>query len=108
MNTQPTKFPTFWVTFRIKKVGNYDARYEALKAAISSVLEDRRWWVEPTSFIVFRSRKTIDQVAAAVKSALDTSADMALIGMTEVIDARVIGHLEDPELFDFMPHAKRA
>ncbi len=98
----------FWVTFRIKKDSTYDQRYEALKAAVEAVKEGTRWWIEPTSFFLFKSQHTIDQVAARVKSALNTSSDMALIGMPEFKDARVVGKLEDEDLFQFMPFTKRA
>jgi len=98
----------YWLTFRIKKVGDYDARYEALKAAVLAVKEGPKWWVEPTSFILFKSQKNIDQVAAKIASALALNVDMALIGMPEVKDARVVGNLEDDDLLEFMPFTKRA
>lgn len=98
----------FWLTFRIKKDAGYEQRYEALKTAVNAVKEGTRWWAEPTSFILFKSQFTIDQVAARIKGALNTASDMALIGMPEVKDARVVGKLEDEDLFEFMPFTKRA
>jgi hypothetical protein len=98
----------FWVTFRIKEVGDYGQRYEALKQAIIAVKADAKWWVEPTSFFLFRSQFNIDQIAARIKGALDLKVDLVLISTTEAQAARVVGKLEDPDLYVFMPYAKPA
>jgi hypothetical protein len=67
------------------------------------------WWKEPTSFIMFYSTKTIDQIAAAVKGAIDERIDLALIGMTELQDARYIGALKfQSDLLKLMPFAKKS
>lgn len=99
---------TYWITFRVGDIGDYNARYDALQKAVSNLKDGAKWWVEPTSFFVFNSKHSIDEVAAAVKKALNTLDDMALIGMPEFKDARVVGTLEDDDLFFFMPFTKKA
>lgn len=99
---------TFWFTFRIADVGDYGARYDRLHKAAFEMAGGGKWWVESTSFYVFDSSLDIDGVAAGVKAALDPDHDLALIGMTDLKSARVVGAVQDPDLFGLIPFAKRA
>lgn len=92
---------TYWITFRIADHGNYQARYDALHLAIHERTD--KVWEESSSFILFRSEHTIDQLASAVERALDTDIDVALIGMTEVKSARIVGDWSDPDLTELIP-----
>lgn len=96
----------YWTTFRIHNDASYRTRYDALVEAIRVI--SKKWWVDPTSFLLFESDKSIDGVAAAVKEAINSATDMALIGMPDFKDARAVGHTHDQDLFALMPFAKKA
>lgn len=97
----------YWLTFRIEQVGNHTTRYDRLMNAVSD-LTGGSWWVEPTSFVLFRSESSIDQVAAAISAELDTDRDLALVGMPEFKSARAVGAIRDQDLFKLMPFTKWA
>lgn len=97
---------SYWVTFRLERTSTYGIRHEALTQAVAGL--GPRWWTEPTSFILFESVASIDEVAEVVKDAIDPAIDMALVGMPDYKSARVIGHLEDNDLFELMPFTKKA
>lgn len=88
----------YWVTFRIADVGNWKARYGAVQQAVKE-LTLGSWWTDPTSFIVFQSDQTIDTIAAHIRAALDPDQDIAVVGMPNIKSARVVGNVEDPDLF---------
>lgn len=95
----------YWMTFRIANDANYEKRYAAVTTAINSIAS--KWWVEPTSFLLFESEKNIDGVVGAVKPKMGSN-DLALIGMPDFKTARVIGKVEDQDLFVLMPFTKKA
>lgn len=103
---------TFWVSFRLNDTPPNDKTYSERLAKLNEAIRTtavETWWKEPTSFILFFSNKTIDQVAAAVKGAIDERIDLALIGMTEVKDARYIGAIKlQSDLLKLMPFAKKS
>lgn len=92
----------YWVTFRLKDNRTRDDRYDALMAAMRDCAGSK-WWVEPTSFAVFQSDLGIDDLAAHLGAAIDEGVDVLLIGMPEVKSARVIGLVEDRDLFKIWP-----
>lgn len=98
----------YWMTFRLEDDGTWQRRYDALKSTISDCTTGSKWWVEPTSFILFRSEAKIDELAALVAEAIDTETDVALLAMTDYKSARVIGSVQDSDLFSLWPDAKRA
>ena len=98
---------TYYVTFRIADVGDYDHRYETLVEEIRQIAH-KVWWTEPTSFILFPSTLSIDEVAAVVAQAMDLRVDIAVVGMPEVKSMRVIGANEDQTIYDLVPFAKKA
>ncbi|MCT2557533.1 hypothetical protein N0B51_00915 [Tsuneonella sp. YG55] len=98
----------YWLTFRLEKNGSWQRRYDALKSTISDCTTGGKWWVEPTSFILFRSEVAIGDIAALISDAIDTNTDVALLAMTDYKSARVIGTVRDADLFSLWPDAKRA
>lgn len=98
----------YWMTFRLEDNGSWQRRYDALKSAISDCTAGGKWWVEPTSFFLFRSEVSIGDIAALVADAIDTDTDVALLAMTDYKSVRVIGTVSDTDLFSLWPAAKRA
>jgi hypothetical protein len=96
----------YWTTFRIHNDASYQHRYEKLMEAIRVI--SIKWWVDPTSFLLFESNQGIDGVASAIKAAINSTTDMALVGMPDFKDARAIGHTHDQDLFALMPFTKKA
>lgn len=100
---------TYWVTFRIadKTVNgeSYETRYNALTTTISAHCS--QWWVESTSFLLFESKHTLDQLAAALKDVVATD-DLFLIRAAEGANARIHGDIKDPDVFKLMPYLKYA
>lgn len=96
----------FWISFRISERGNYQERYNGLIEAIEQA--SIRHWAETTSFVLIESSYTIDKLASTLKAPINTAHDLVLIGNPNVKQARVIGTVEDDDLFDLMPFTKRA
>lgn len=101
---------TYWTTFRIEDrtvagVGA-DQRRAALYDAIRSVASDK-WWVEPTSFVLFASNNTISEIAGALEEAVSPQFDIVLVRDAEAKEARVIGPV-DPDLHMLMPYVQAA
>lgn len=97
---------TYWLSFRLEDNRSYRARYDALMDAVQQL--SQKWWVEPSSFLVFSSSESIDSVAAAVKAAVDPNVDLVTIGMPDYKSARLIGNNGDPDVFDLIPFMRRA
>lgn len=95
----------YWMTFRLERDASYSDRYNALMEAVGSACT--QWWIEPTSFVLFRSDESLDALASMVKSTINVRKDVALIGMTETKGARVVGTIADQDLFGLYPDAKK-
>jgi hypothetical protein len=95
----------YWVTFRIADQGNSAARYELIRAALGD-LAGGKWWVEPTSFVMFECEQPINTVAGHISAAINNETDVALVSTLNGSSARLIGASEDPDIFKFMPQAK--
>ncbi len=96
---------TYWIAFRITDDATYSYRYDALMEAIRT--NATKWWTDPTSFIVFSSERSIDDIAAVVEEAIDPSSDVALIGKSEFKTARLVGTTNDHDIFELIPFAKK-
>jgi hypothetical protein len=96
----------YWLTFRIENDAGYRNRYDALIEAIRVI--SSKWWVEPTSFLLFESARDIDGVAAVSKAAINPRIDMALVGMPDFKSARLVGASTDQDIFALMPFTKKA
>lgn len=97
----------YFVAFRLKQDSTREARYAALEGALADA-SGGKWWKDPTSFIVFQSTLTIDQIATLVSDAIRETTDIAVIGMPEVKSARVVGVVEDDDLFELWDWIKPA
>lgn len=99
----------YWLSFRIAEVnttkGDYQKRYQALVDAVHGVTVGA-WWVETSSFFVFRSPTPLDDIIKAVKAAIAENYDIVLIGMPYFKTMRLIGAAKDAQtlqgLVDFM------
>jgi hypothetical protein len=99
---------TYWLTFRIAEDATYSDRYHGLESAISGILTGGKWWKETTSFLLFASFHSLDQVAATVKAALAEDRDVALIGMIDVKGTRIVGSWADADLTTLLPNVQQA
>lgn len=98
----------YWITFRIEENGSAASRRDALYEAVQSLTPDGKWWVEPTSFILFSSEEEIGSVADTVRAVIDESQDIVLIGMPDFKSARIIGAWTDQDLTKFLPFVRNA
>lgn len=81
---------TLWVTFRIKDDSTYSDRYSKLIEAIKHHCTGE-WWYEPTSFWLFQSDSTKDQVAETIKKSISPQKDVALVGSMDTTGAALVG-----------------
>jgi hypothetical protein len=98
-------WPLIGLRFRIHESGNSQERRDDLYAALNDL--SSMLWVEPTSFVAFESDSSADSIAAKVKAAIDSSIDLALLGMTDFRTAKLIGASEDTDIFQLIPFLKR-
>lgn len=95
---------TYWLSFRIKDDATYSERYNALVETVR--VNSSKWWLETSSFFVFNSSDGIDDLATAVKYAIDEAIDIVLIGMPDFKSARLIGANKDQDIFALIPFVK--
>ena len=98
----------YWVTFRLEEDSTWKQRYNALDSAISDATEGGKWWKEPTSFYLFRSELEIGDLVTAIKGAISTRTDVVVIGKPDYKTARVIGTVEDDDIFTLWDWVKKA
>lgn len=98
---------TYWISFRLDDNATYADRYQELVETIKQ-LSGARWWVETSAFAVFQSERPIDEVARILKSTIDASRDILLLGMPDYKDGRLIGESADADIFNFIPFIKKA
>lgn len=85
---------------------DYKTRWNALYDAIH-IISGINYWQETTSFIVFTTEKTLDEVASIAKSAVSSAYDLVLIRSLDVKDARIFGPVTDNDIFQLMPYLKK-
>lgn len=98
---------TYWLSFRIGDDDSYAKRYDDLVEAIR-LITNQHWWLETTSFIVFESDHSIDDLVSTVKGLIDEEIDLVLIGMPNFKSARLIGSSSDDTIKKLMPFLKTA
>lgn len=98
---------TYWVSFRIAEIGDYQSRYDALHESVQEIIHPGRWWVETTSFYLFESAKGADAIATHLKSAINPARDLVLLGSVDKKICRVIGNNTDDDIYDIVDFAKR-
>ena len=98
----------YWLAFRISEqsIGDTEAEqrrdglYEAVRVLAS------KWWIEPSSFILFESKSPIDDIAAHCRMAI-AEEDLVLISTLDSQEARVLGTVDDGDLMSLMPQLTR-
>ncbi len=97
----------YFLTFSIRKDGSYQTRYNNLVAAIVELSFNR--WSETTSFIVFNSSYSIDEITSCLRGVLDPSRDVLVLNLLNAEGTRVIGSLATPNAFlEHFPNALNA
>jgi hypothetical protein len=97
----------YWVAFRLADNATRDERYRELTDDLKGAAAGK-YWDEPTSFFVLPSELSINELAALVKSSIDEDTDIVVIGMPYIRAARVIGLVEDDDLFEIWDFVKAA
>lgn len=96
---------TYWLSFRLQDDPTYSERYKNLTEAVRKL--STKWWVEASSFIVFASPSSIDEIAASVADTIYLDTDLVIIGMPDFKSARLVGHHEDDDIFELVPFIKK-
>lgn len=101
---------TYWIsTFHADKrtaKGTYDERRSATLNALNEVSDG--WWAETTSFVMFGSAKSTDQIVAIIKKQIDPACDIVLLGKMETKTLRHIGLDAFPDVLpSLVPFVKK-
>ena len=96
----------YWLSFRLETNSTYSERYDDLTKTID--INSSKWWYGTSSFFVFESVASIDEMVVVVKNAVDERVDLVLMGMPEFKSARIIGVNDDQDIFALMPFTKKA
>lgn len=98
-----------WLTYRIadRRVAGrtYEDRYLALEDAIRA--RSTKWWLDPTSFILFESAEAALDIARACREAIAPSHDMFLMRVLDRQLAYICGAIEDDDVFKLIPYLKK-
>lgn len=97
----------YWVTFRLVQDATRQDRYDMLVGALNDAATGGSYWDEPTSFWLFNSSLSIDEISAMIGDSIDTGKDVALIGMPHKKSARVVGKVDDKDLFKIHDFVKQ-
>lgn len=97
---------TYWITFRIEHDNGYDQRYDELIDSLKSHINGK-YWDQTTSFIIFSSNSTVDQVASSIELAIDLVDDIAVLGCTHFKTMKVIGNYKDGDIFSLVDFADK-
>lgn len=95
----------YWVSFRIEDNGNYDERYWAVQVAVDTAAKSRKW-EDTTSFAIFDSDMTTDEIAQLFQKVINTRRDLVVLGNFNTKVCRVIGKCNDDDIFSLVPFAK--
>ncbi|WP_031371875.1 hypothetical protein [Lysobacter antibioticus] len=100
---------TFWLSFRIayETVGGktYETRYNDFTNTLAGLRT--KYWEETSSFMIFESAFSIDQIATKAKAAFAPSTDIFVIRDLNRQTARACGNIKDQDLFVLAPYAKK-
>ena len=97
---------TYWLTFRIHDDAGYEKRRDALYDAISALTD--KWWVESTSFVVFRSASNSGAICGKIKAAINVRTDLAVLGKTDFKSMSVMGKVDHFNTLEaLVPFAQR-
>jgi len=98
---------TYWMTYRLADDGHFVARNQQLASTVNALSDGARW-TEPHTFLIFKSKHSIDEVATRLAPALQHRDDVLLLAMTDFKEARILGCPQQASLYALMPHAKDA
>lgn len=104
---------TYWLSFRLHDSDGYEATYSQRLKALNDEIEaacgnHNKWWFETTSFFIFASVETTDQIVTRIKRAIDTDVDLVVLGKTDYKTGRVVGRCKDQDIFTLVPFMKKA
>lgn len=104
---------SYWLSFRLHDSDGWQDTYEDRRKALEKVVRDSsgdgpNLWLDSTSFFVFASDDDLDNLALKVKRAIAEQVDLVVIGMNDYLGGRVIGHIEDDDIFALIPSIKKA
>jgi hypothetical protein len=97
---------TIMTSFRVENIGDHHDRRANLEAEV--VHGSTMHWKETTSFLIVEVEDTISNLANRAKQWIDPNVDVVLFRTLGTNDARVIGAVEDQDLFKLMPYCKKA
>lgn len=100
----------YWLSFKIKDVSvagrSADKRRDELYSVIeaASILGDdpSSIWKDTTSFVVFKSKLSIREIADAAKSIISQRHDTFLLRTLDRRSALICGNFENESVFGFM------
>ena len=98
---------SYWMSFRIKNDAGYADAYDSLVKAVGEVADQTNWWSETTSFYIFQSENSTDQIANHLKQSIRPDRDLIVLGLPNYKGGRVIGKCDDQDIFDLFPGMKK-
>lgn len=102
----PEKEILYYVTFRIEKDDEYEATYNCMLKFINQIAGSGIW-DDPTSYILFKSTKTISQIAKGLKKCIDPSCDLILVSEVKTGKMVYSGVLKNKSLLSLAPWVKK-
>ena len=94
----------YWLPFRIEDDLTSDDRRQELYDEIAKLIPTNQdYWVEPTSFIAFKSSKSIDAIKSLIETIIDTDKDIVLLVRIGYKSYRLIGNYSDEDVFRMFP-----
>jgi hypothetical protein len=97
----------YWLSFRVaddvEHQRSLEQRHDDLIKSLSRHISGK-YWEKSTSFIVFESRSTIEQIAKDAKAAIDPLCDLFLLRKLDVKQARICGRNTDNNIYELIPY----
>ena len=105
----------YWLTFdvsvddvnTVSGATRRAAIYTAIYKATGTNGAEKDAWKDPTSFIMFKSSKSIDDIAASIKAVISQRHDMFLIRKLDNKKAIVCGNFKSESVFGLMMDDKK-
>ncbi len=97
----------YWISFRLCDDAAYDDRLSSLHEHVMNLVAED-WWSETTSFYAFKSRYSTGQIVNHLRQSINEATDLVIVGNFHLKTCRVIGKIEDHDLFEIVPEAKKA
>lgn len=99
---------SYWLSHRLHDSDGWQATYadrlQGLHDEIAASSGDgANWWLSTTSFYIFNSQESLDDIAIRVKRAIAEAVDLVVVGMNEFKGGYVIGNCPDGDIFLLVP-----